>query len=266
MSHFSVLVIGTDLEKQLAPFQENNMRDCPKEYLRFNEDEDSDVDEETGKKGYWENPNAKWDWYRIGGRWAGHFRLKSGVTAPAPAPGYEVAFGQEQPGENTADTAAKKDIDFDGMRADAAHDAALEYDYVAGIFGDLPPHKTWTELSDIEGIEERREAYKAQPRVLAWRKAGQVPLDDRRKLPVDLTFGNPDDFAVPREHFINLSRLRSGSTFAVLLNGKWYERGEMGWWATVSNEKDAETWLSMFHKMLDELPGDTQLTVVDCHI
>jgi len=35
MSHFTVLVIGKDVEEKLAPFQENNMDDCPKEYLKF---------------------------------------------------------------------------------------------------------------------------------------------------------------------------------------------------------------------------------------
>ncbi len=242
------------------------MGDCAKEFLQFVEDSDADIDDETGKKGYWENPNAKWDWFRVGGRWAGHFRLKAGVSAPAPQPGYETKFGQELPAANTADTAKKSEIDFDGMREDAAKKAAIEYGYVGGIFSDLPPHKAWAEFSDIENIEQRRAAYNEQPRVAAWRKAGSVPFDECRKLPVDLTFGNPDDFLVAREQYINLARFRAGSTFAVLLNGKWYERGEMGWWATVSNEKDAETWLAMFHKMIDELPDDTQLTVVDCHI
>lgn len=339
MSHFSVLIIGDDIEKQLAPFQENNMGDCPKEFLEFKETETESLAEyETqktdcyvspegkphckyderfrvhstdllapttykcpdgwserevpvkelyatfdeymteycgnkerdpviGRHGYWENPNKKWDWYRVGGRWAGHFRLKSGVTAPAPRPGYEVKFGQEMPEENTADTAAKKDIDFAGMRDDAANKAAMEYDFVAGVFGDLPEHKAWAEFADIEDHEKRRAAYTSQPRVIAWREHGKdLPFSDRRQFPVDMVFGNPDDFLVSREQYIKLARLRAGSTFAVLLNGKWYERGEMGWWACVSNEKDTETWLSMFHKMLDELPDDAQLTVVDCHI
>ena len=26
--------------------------------------------------GYWENPNAKWDWHQLGGRWCGFFKLK----------------------------------------------------------------------------------------------------------------------------------------------------------------------------------------------
>jgi len=34
MSHFCVLVVGENPELQLAPYQENNMEDCPKEYER----------------------------------------------------------------------------------------------------------------------------------------------------------------------------------------------------------------------------------------
>ena len=38
MSHFITAVITknpSDYHKELAPFQENNMCDCPKEYLEF---------------------------------------------------------------------------------------------------------------------------------------------------------------------------------------------------------------------------------------
>lgn len=38
MSHFKVAVVvkhESDVERLLAPFQENNMGDCPKEYLEF---------------------------------------------------------------------------------------------------------------------------------------------------------------------------------------------------------------------------------------
>jgi len=35
MSHFRVLVIGEDVEKQLEPYQENNMGNCPSKYLEF---------------------------------------------------------------------------------------------------------------------------------------------------------------------------------------------------------------------------------------
>jgi hypothetical protein len=48
MSHFTVLVIGDDVDGQLAPFQENNMGDCPAGYMEFNDlTEDLTRDYET---------------------------------------------------------------------------------------------------------------------------------------------------------------------------------------------------------------------------
>lgn len=35
MSHFCVLVVGEDVKKQLAPYQENNMGDCPGEFQKL---------------------------------------------------------------------------------------------------------------------------------------------------------------------------------------------------------------------------------------
>ena len=48
-------------------------------------------------------------------------------------------------------------------------------------------------------------------------------------------------------------------------DGKWYERGEMGWWAVVSNEKTEENWNEEFRKAVEKY-GDATVTVVDCHI
>lgn len=76
MSHFLVGVIarpGQDVDELLAPYMENCCATPDYKYLEFYEDESCDIDEATGKRGYWENPNAKWDWYEVGGRWDGHF-------------------------------------------------------------------------------------------------------------------------------------------------------------------------------------------------
>lgn len=32
--------------------------------------------EQPGRFGYWNNPNAKWDWFSVGGRWSGLLKLK----------------------------------------------------------------------------------------------------------------------------------------------------------------------------------------------
>lgn len=62
MSHFAVLVIGDDIEKQLAPYQENNMGDCPKEYLVFNDTEDEYREEyENGtRKEFFCDSSSSW--------------------------------------------------------------------------------------------------------------------------------------------------------------------------------------------------------------
>jgi len=56
-------------------------------------------------------------------------------------------------------------------------------------------------------------------------------------------------------------------------NGDWHERGEMGWWACVSNEKDQDDWdeeVKEYVKHLTELPDEERNAIVvyavDFHI
>lgn len=48
--------------------------------------------------------------------------------------------------------------------------------------------------------------------------------------------------------------------------GRWFERGKMGWWAIVSDEKEHDNWDLEFKNFLKTLDDDTLVTVVDCHI
>ena len=67
--HFCVGVIhrdGTDIDDIMRPYYENL--------------EIQKIVEEDGYE-YWINPNAKWDWFEIGGRWPGRLRLKNGERA-----------------------------------------------------------------------------------------------------------------------------------------------------------------------------------------
>lgn len=55
-------------------------------------------------------------------------------------------------------------------------------------------------------------------------------------------------------------------TFAVVKDGEWYEKGEMGWWGITRNEKAEAKWDKEFKKLLKGLPKDTLVTLVDAHI
>lgn len=82
MSHYSVLVVTktdriSELEKLLAPFDES-LEVAPYIYKTKEElDEldwitsEDDIFDEHGNLLTTYNPNSKWDWYSIGGRWSG---------------------------------------------------------------------------------------------------------------------------------------------------------------------------------------------------
>lgn len=193
------------------------------------------------------NPNAKWDWYLVGGRWAGFFKLKPGATGHR---GKNGVMGSCK-SEGGADQVRKGDIDIAGMRAEAATKAGEEYDKVHAVIAG----REWIAWDDCRQINEGDiEAARAQYN-------GQPVVQDVRKLAAFLEL---DAFKVSREDYTKSAADRVIRTFAVLKDGQWYERGEMGWWGSVSEEKD--DWQAQFSELIDGLPDDALLTVVDCHI
>jgi len=57
-----------------------------------------------------------------------------------------------------------------------------------------------------------------------------------------------------------------GAPFAILTpEGDWVERGKMGWWGMVSNEKDQNAWNEAAKRVIDKFSNCTAV-VADCHI
>jgi hypothetical protein len=315
MSHFTVLVIGDNPEKQLQPYHEYECTGVDDEYVidvdmtdEINEwlqeelfvgkkgdvydyeyDEqrakehlmrvkkmtrqeyfgltESNIDEEIKDYHGYEkrgdkwirhtNPNKKWDWYQLGGRWAGFFKMKH---AEVEAVVGEESFMGSAAREGYADQLLKKDIDFEAMRAEAVNKAEQNYLLAMSVFGDTPVNETWDSIREAnkDDIENARNIYWAQPRCVAWQE---------RQREKDWPFGyssSPDDFRITKEEYLKKASDGAVATFAVVKNGQWYERGSMGWWACVSDEKD--NWNEEFAKLLDSVSDDTLLSVYDCHI
>ena len=61
-----------------------------------------------------------------------------------------------------------------------------------------------------------------------------------------------------------IERYSNFSTYAVIKDGEWYAKGEMGWFGMSSDEN--ENWKENFTKLIESLPEDSLLTLVDCHI
>ena len=49
-------------------------------------------------------------------------------------------------------------------------------------------------------------------------------------------------------------------------DGEWREKGEMGWWGSISNEKPEDSWKQQFVDYVKSLDENCLVTVVDFHI
>lgn len=295
MSHFTVLVVGDDIEKQLQPFHEfectgtndqfvldvDVTAECRNEGLDYYGLEDKTVTDEAAvdranahKYGFAvvnaagdlvkvvrrTNPNKKWDWWQLGGRWSGFLKLKAegaGVTGKPGLMGSHFAKGEDR-----ADQATKGSIDFEGMREASAAKAAEKWDkaaaakVAAGHAADSA-WESWEKCRDVlhaGDIEGARKFYGAQPVMTAVNKALDFPWD------------GVDEFLTPREEYVRQQRDRAITTWAIVYRGEWSEKGSMGWFGMSSGDIPQKDWNRLFNEFIDRLPDDTLLSVVDCHI
>lgn len=283
MSHFATAVILKDinnLEKALAPFQENNMGDCPREYLqwhsitaeykekyesettsmvkmpdgrllslydkefsvegligieanKFKVPENSlieeipykqlyssfeefmeecfgdEPDEEMKDYGYWENPNAKWDYWRL---------------------------------------------------CELGSFARFQDERIA---------KGYCKVKDYPKDINQKEYNKAL-RIWEIVVEGKPILTQHEKeyLKFGLLFSK--EFYLERygtkENFATISA--TPHTFALLYNGQWYEKGAMYWFGISDAEmKSEKAYLEKFQQIIND-PANQELyiAIVDCHI
>jgi len=286
MSHFSVLVIGDDVDEQLAPYDENRETAPRRHYLdakfiasmaKHHGIDPADLHALAEKMEKWKacpggvdakglyalttyNADRKWDWYEVGGRWSGFFHLKPITATHGAADG--AATGAAKSDSACADAARKGDVDFNSMRA-AAEEKAREVwrAYAASIAG-TPAALPWVVFDAKVRAREltrdaARRAYRAQPRVKAFHDAMEPLLGP---------FVSLEEFPITEEDYVSGQRRAAIAPFAYVRDGVWHERGEMGWFGCVSNERADDEWYAEVEAMLAELQDDTLLTLVDCHI
>ncbi|TDW65380.1 hypothetical protein EDF57_103564 [Novosphingobium sp. PhB55] len=202
------------------------------------------------------NPEKKWDWWVVGGRWGGMLRLKSGATGTLGRPG---TFGRMRDEPGTADSAQLAAIDVEGMRSEARSRHGVRWDRVDSAMQGLPQIVSWDEIREQHkpDFDAARTAYRTQPGVEAIRKAFPDHFDIDEEVRAS---------KMSRDDYVAAGAASALTTFAVVKDGKWFERGRMGWWAVVQDEKGEDAWDAEFAALLDGLPDTAHLTVVDCHI
>lgn len=254
MSHFSVAVLShtpDDVEDLLAPFFESTENP---EYLEFEvasesmdeirstferEKEPSETledfvsrwygytyNEKLGVCGYLCNPNAKWDWWQLGGRWSDMLKLKPGCRGNRG--GRSWTNSTELPRDGYCDQAQLKDIDF--SLDPKAYNAAIRFWEVA-----------------VEGHPIREDENPEQFRTFYRREYYLEQFQDK------------EHYARSCASFTTWALVTPNSEWYE--NGKmgWFGAHN----ATIESRTEYE---SMLQRALSEADSNLWLSIVDCHI
>lgn len=226
-------------------------------------------DSDTGRYGYWQNENAKWDGYQIGGRWTGLLLLNAPkqVLQKNNRFTFDGTPGLMTPSNDSdmnTDSALSGDIDWDGMLAKNIADAMERYEQYhrvrAVAIENLNPedyreeYNKWIARSKSERPLEQYALYRAIT------DACQSQPEEK----LYLGFDECDKYELSHEEYLAKYQF-DALTFAFIdLDGNWNERGEMHWFAIVANENP--DYNKTFWQFVKSLPDDQRVFVVDCHI
>lgn len=156
-----------------------------------------------------------------------------------------------------ADSVLIGDIDFEGMIEDAKKEAHETYDKIESLLKGRT-YPVWKDILQKHGennIDAARNEYHDHEVVKDFNEARFHIWGDFY-----------EEYGTSRENYIQKVAKRVMVPFAVIKDGEWYEKGRMGWWATVTDAMEQDTWNNKFHELLEGLPKDTLITAVDCHI
>ena len=183
MSHFKVLVIGENVEEQLAPYDENlevepyidpnwnfdvEIADAREWYsenpdsavdledvdsILYHYTDGADIRAENGKRVRYTtyNPDSKWDYWTVGGRYNATFRIKPDADPEDYAPStyhWSENYGTPSDHDHASDCAIKRAIDFSAMVKVARQRAEADWEKYLEATEGLPAHTlTWAEFS-----------------------------------------------------------------------------------------------------------------------
>ena len=211
------------------------------------------------------NPQAKWDWWQIGGRWTGYFRVRPAwIGDENLINGEPDAMTDANTDRERCDGGPKRMLDFAAMRDWAEVDEGAKWKDFRAIADKHPDTKSWAwhlarvhDDSDPMTIEQARAAYHGQPGVQALNDTDFRWHDDPH-----------ETFAVDLAAFQANARRDAVPGWSLLtLDGRWREKGHMGWFgmsdATDESTVAYKTWANEY---LESLEDDVILVAVDVHI
>lgn len=205
------------------------------ELFKAERDEFGEYDEEGNELSSY-NPNSKWDWYEIGGRFNNKLLVKENVNVEKMGnPSFfnlDSKYKDAPKGYKWCNVAKLKDIEFEKM-------SEFNNKYEKAI-------RFWE--VNIEGKE---------------------PLTDEEKEDKKWCFYNPKyyiDLYKTKENYAKIESMFN--TWAVLDEEGWHEKGKMGWFAlNDATHESINDFIEKFNEILhDPKNAEKYLVIIDCHI
>jgi hypothetical protein len=205
------------------------------------------------------NPDAKWDWYQVGGRFNGYFDVE--YDPDTDPENQEVCFICRGTG--------KRDDDLGRARREE------DPTYTCNGCGGKGTKVSWPTQWKARGSSAQAKTIPFGPMARKRREDAAARWDSTKKsldaAPEKFHAGwhGIDPREVSREDYVARRGRLPFSTFAVLDASGWHERGQMGWWGIVKDEQDEAAWDEQYEKFLVDLVEnrpDAWVTIVDCHI
>jgi hypothetical protein len=207
------------------------------------------------------NPDSKWDWWSIGGRWAGYFAVKPGHRTEV-IQGHAGMEASPRPGY--CDGGPKRALDFERMRDEKEARARERYQTYQELVAGTPGALSWEHYLEVHKslgeqytIEQARKDYHEQPRIVKLRSNREFIWSD----PVQ-------EFSVTEDEYAEQARLGAVPGYAMInLDGTWMAPGEMGWFGMSTDEDEGRRHYTYeVNSYIESLPDDVWLVAVDAHI
>lgn len=243
------------------------------------------------------NPNSKWDWWQVGGRYGG--RLAAGYDPEKDPANIETCWlcdGTGKRGDAIGNKVREADPSYtcngcDGNGSKTKWPSNWIKVGNTARWGDIDK----AELKAAKVADRRTEVVEMQV------KAGLSPQDFEkgfraykaanamwRELPEPrprgaefhewLKYETHGDLASAYHAADTWGQIEPAegqsieewieaapalSAYAIVIDGKWCAKGEMGWFGTSFGESD--DWQSQLQTILSQIPDDHYVAVVDCH-
>lgn len=251
MSHFYVLVVGPDPAEQLAPYDEN--LELPMHQIYSKQEI---IEKER--------------------QWIADYKKNYYDKYIADPKKYEFECSNKKHIEYVRDEFPKM-LEWT--------DEECYEDYIKDYREDIEGGETWCEIHEDGSLWKTTNQQNAKWDwwVIGGRWRGELQLKEGAE-PMSELYEDPfvfkndkaaynawtkkckEERRCDQAYLKDVINLEEAIPFALVKFGYWYEKGEMGWWGTSSNDKEQNVWKKEVLDLLKDVPGDTLLTVVDCHI